>query len=174
VHEGVYEQYEQHQQDGEAHDEQAKAVRTYLEGRWRRLTGKGVGDCSDGGIGPRSYHQHPSAAADDGSAHEHGVVGILQIGGVGAKLARPLFHGIGLTRQQGLLDEKIACFQHPTISGDQIASGEHHDVAGDHFRYRHLQRLAVAYYGGAHRNRVAQAFRRFAGAVLLNEIQGDA
>jgi hypothetical protein len=37
---------------------------------------------------------------------------------------------------------------------------------------RHLDGFAITYHSGPHRNRMAQAFRRFAGAVLLDKIQG--
>ena len=174
MHESIHQQHEQHQQDGEAHDEQAEAVGADLEGRRRRLAGQAVGDGADGGAGARFDHPHPGAAADDGGAHEHGVGGVLQIGRIGGQRTRAFLDRIGFAGQQCLLDEKIARLQHQTVRRNHIARGEHGEVAGDDFDHRHLQRLAVADHPGPHRYRVAQAFRRFAGPVLLDEIQRDA
>ena len=70
-------QHEQHQQDGEAHDEQAEAMRADFEGGWRRLATNAVGDGSDGRAGACFHHTHSGAAADDACAHEHSVGGVL-------------------------------------------------------------------------------------------------
>ncbi len=138
------------------------------------MAGQAVGDGADGGASTGFDHSHSGAAADDGSAHEYGVGGVLQIGGIGGQRARTFLNRIGFTGQQCLFDEEIAGFQHQTVSGNHIARREYDEVAGDDFDHRHIQRLAVADHPGPHRYRVAQAFRRLTGAVFLDEIQRDA
>ncbi len=84
-----------------------------------------------------------------------------------------LFHRVGFTRQQRLLDEEIARFQHPAIRRNQIACRQERNVAGYDFGYRNLQRLAIAQHIDADGNRLAQFFRSRIGAVFLDKVQRD-
>ena len=97
MHEGVYQQNEQHQQQSQAHNQQTEAVGANLKGCGRWLAGNAVGNGTDGGASAGFDHPHPCAATDDGRTHEHGVGGILQIGCRGGQCARMFFDRIGFT-----------------------------------------------------------------------------
>ena len=174
MHEGIDQQHEEHEQDRQPHDEHAEAVRTNLEGGRRRRPGQRVSDGANGGTNPGIDDLNPGAAADHGGAHEHRIGGILNIGCTGSKLARVLFHRVGLTGQQGLLDEKIVGFQHQGIGWNHVPCGEHDKITRHHVGHGHFELLAIANHVCPQRDRLAQAGCRLAGTVLLDKIQRNA
>ena len=177
----VDEQREQHQQQGQPHDEHAKVARAGLERRRRRLqrqTGCDLAQCGRVAAAP---DQHPGRTTDHRTAHEHRILGVQfpawrtrcrccwrrQRGGV-------FLDRVGLAGQLCLVDEEVVGLQHPGIGGHQVAGTQQHHVARNQLGHRELARRSVAQHGRGQRHFQRQPLGALPGTVLLHEIQRHA
>ena len=113
-------------------------------------------------------------AADHGGAGKDGVRCSSGIFGAGGRIAGQLLCGVGLAREEGLIDEEIAAFDKARVCGHEIAGDQLDNVARNQLVDRQRDALAVAPYGRLDRYRPAQCFHGILSADFLDEIQRDA
>ena len=118
--------------------------------------------------------QDGRGAADNGGAGEHGVGGAGGVFRAGCGIADSLFRGVGLTRQQCLVDIEIPAFEQPRVGWDKIAGDEFDNIAGYELVDRHRDIRSIATNGRLHGDRLAQRLNRVLCPNLLDEVEDDA
>ncbi len=110
----VDQQREQHQQQGQTHDEQAEMARAALKGGRRRRQRQAVRNLAEGGSAAGTAEQDLGRAAHHRAAHEYSVV----------RLGRPV---VGTGRRSGVMQQKLLAqgfTQVYSVKGGMAGSGE--------------------------------------------------
>ena len=176
----IDQQREQHQQQGQAHDQHAKAPRADLERGGRRIGGQADCNLPQRRTAAGAPNQHTRRATDDRAAHEDAVAAlerpviIQRRGAVCQCGSYSLFYRKRLARELRLIDEKVVGLNEARVCGHQAAGRQQHQVARHQLRHRQFTSLAVAQHAGRHRHLECQLFRRAPGAIRLHEVQRHA
>jgi len=85
-----------------------------------------------------------------------------------------LFHGIGFSGQQRLVDEEVLGFEQAAVGRHQVARRQQHHIAGHQLLHRQVLAQIVAQHRGTNRDRLLQAVDGASGAKFLDEIEGHA
>jgi hypothetical protein len=92
----------------------------------------------------------------------------------GSGIAGTLLGGIGLARQQSLVDVMVSAFAQSRVGGDEIAGNQLDDIAWHQSADRDRDGSAVASHGRLHGHRSAKRFHSLLSSNILDKVKDDA
>ncbi len=167
-------QHEQHQEDGEAHHQEAELPDALGKCVRRPRRRQPFGKTAQLGRAPGAAHQRRGGATDHRSSHAEEVHCRGRGLGWSGKLGWLLFDWVGLAGEERLVHEEIARREQPAIARHEIPGSKLDHVPRHELVDRNLAAASIAKHAGLEPHRAAQRVDGILGPALLDDVEHHA